>query len=441
MIAELNLNSGLGFKRTHYSSDLLKEQKGVKVSVAGWVEDLRLLGSLAFITLRDSRGICQLVAKKQDIAAEVFDKICNTPRQSVVIAHGILKESKAKNVPVEVQIEQFRVLNEAVHPLPLDPTGRVDANSDKRLDARALDLRNPENMAIFRIRHTALHSIRQVLIDNGFTEVNTAKIIGQAAEGGATLFSMDYFGRKGYLAQSPQLYKEQLTMALDRVFEIAPFFRAEKSHTRRHLNEFTSVDIEAAFSDEEDVMNVLEEMVRRAIADVREKCAKELAILNHNLGPLGKVEKITYSQAIDELNDAGLYVKFGEDLTDQSLGVLGKTRPSFFFLIEWPTALKPFYIARKEGTELSRSFDLQYGALELASGGMRVSGRGELEERLKVAGLALESFASHLQVFDWGMPPHSGWGFGFDRFMMVLTGKSNIRDVVLYPRDQFRLNP
>jgi aspartyl-tRNA synthetase len=354
---------------------------------------------------------------------------------------GLLKESKAKNVSVEVQIQQFRVLSEAVHPLPLDPTGRIDTNPDKRLDARALDLRNPENLAIFRIRHVALQSIRKALIEDGFVEVNTSKIIGQAAEGGATLFSMDYFGRKGYLAQSPQLYKEQLTMALDRVFEIASFFRAEKSHTRRHLNEFVSVDIEAAFADEKDVMDVLEEMVKKTIGDVKQSCSNELQLLNHDLRAPELIERISYSQAIAELKKEGVDVKFGEDLSDQTLGVLGKKHSSFYFLDKWPASLKPFYIAREEGTDFSRSFDFQYGALELASGGMRVSDRKELEERLKSAGLSLESFSSHLQVFDWGMPPHSGWGFGFDRFMMVLTGKSNIREVVLYPRDQFRLTP
>jgi aspartyl-tRNA synthetase len=312
---------------------------------------------------------------------------------------------------------------------------------DKRLDARALDLRNPENLAIFRIRHVALQSIRKSLIEQGFLEVNTAKIIGQAAEGGANLFSLDYFGKKGYLAQSPQLYKEQLTMALDRVFEIGSFFRAEKSHTRRHLNEFTSVDIEAAFADEDDVMEVLEDTVRATIGVARDECSKELSILNHDLKPLGKIERITYSQAIAELKKSGVEIKDGDDLTDQSLGVLASKHPAFFFLVEWPALLKPFYIARKDDTQISRSFDLQYGALELSSGGMRVSSRKELEHRLKEAGLSIESFAAHLEVFDWGMPPHSGWGLGLDRFMMILTGKANIRDVVLYPRDQFRFTP
>ena len=428
-------------KRTHYSSDLVQEQKGKTATVAGWVEDVRLLGSLAFLTLRDSRGVCQLVAKKQELPADLFDAVCKSPRQSSIIAQGVLKESKAKNIPVEIQVQQFRILTEAVHPLPLDPTGRVDANTDKRLDARALDLRNPENLAIFRIRHFALQSIRKSLIDHGFLEVNTAKIIGQSAEGGANLFSLDYFGKKGYLAQSPQLYKEQLTIALDRVFEIASFFRAEKSHTRRHLNEFTSVDIEAAFVDEDDVMKVLEDMIRTAISEIREKCAKELSVLSHDLKPVSNVERVTYSQAVDELKNSGIEVKNGDDLTDQALGVFGSKHPSFFFIVEWPASLKPFYIARKDHTQISRSFDLQCGALELSSGGMRVSNRKELEQRLKEAGLPLESFVSHLDVFDWGMPPHSGWGFGLDRFMMVLTGKSNIRDVVLYPRDQFRFTP
>ncbi|MBM3898389.1 MAG: aspartate--tRNA(Asn) ligase [Thaumarchaeota archaeon] len=428
-------------KRTYYSSDLIQELRGKIVTVAGWVEDVRLLGSLAFITLRDSKGVCQLVAKKQDLNNELFDVVCKSPRQSSIIAQGIVKDSKAKNVPVEIQIQQFQILTNAVPPLPLDPTGRVDANMDKRLDVRALDLRNPENLAIFRIRHFALQSIRKSLIEQGFLEVNTAKIIGQAAEGGANLFSLDYFGKKGYLAQSPQLYKEQLTMALDRVFEIASFFRAEKSHTRRHLNEFTSVDIEAAFADEDDVMRVLEDMVKASIDSIRKECGKELSILNHDLEPLDKIERITYSQAVDELKSSGIDMKHGDDLTDQSLGVLANKHPSFFFLVEWPASLKPFYIARKDGTQISRSFDLQFGALELSSGGMRVSSRKELERRLKEAGLSIESFASHLEVFDWGMPPHSGWGLGLDRFMMVLTGKANIRDVVLYPRDQFRFTP
>jgi len=428
-------------KRTHYSSDLIEGQRGKTVTVAGWVEDVRLLGSLAFLTLRDSRGVCQLVAKKQELDPESFGVISKSPRQSSVIVQGVLQESKAKKILFEIQVQQFRLLTEAVHPLPLDPTGRVDANTDKRLNARALDLRNPENLAVFRIRHFALQSIRKSLIDHGFLEVNTAKIIGQAAEGGANLFSLDYFGKKGYLAQSPQLYKEQLTMALDRVFEIAPFFRAEKFHTRRHLNEFTSVDVEAAFADEDDVMKILEEMVRATINEVRENCLIELSVLNHDLKPLNTIEKVTYSQAIDELKNAGIEIKDGDDLTDQSLGVLESRHPSFFFLLEWPSSLKPFYIARKDGTQISRSFDLQYGALELSSGGTRVSNKKELEQRLKEAGLPLESFVSHLEVFDWGMPPHSGWGFGLDRFMMVLTGKSNIRDVVLYPRDQFRFTP
>ena len=428
-------------KRTHYSSDLIEGQRGKTVTVAGWVEDVRLLGSLAFLTLRDSRGVCQLVAKKQELDPESFGVISKSPRQSSVIVQGVLQESKAKKILFEIQVQQFRLLTEAVHPLPLDPTGRVDANTDKRLNARALDLRNPENLAVFRIRHFALQSIRKSLIDHGFLEVNTAKIIGQAAEGGANLFSLDYFGKKGYLAQSPQLYKEQLTMALDRVFEIAPFFRAEKFHTRRHLNEFTSVDVEAAFADEDDVMKILEEMVRATINEVRENCFIELSVLNHDLKPLNTIEKVTYSQAIDELKNAGIDIKDGDDLTDQSLGVLESRHSSFFFLLEWPSSLKPFYIARKDGTQISRSFDLQYGALELSSGGMRVSNKKELEQRLKEAGLPLESFVSHLEVFDWGMPPHSGWGFGLDRFMIVLTGKSNIRDVVLYPRDQFRFTP
>jgi aspartyl-tRNA synthetase len=356
---------------------------------------------------------------------------------------GSVQKSKAKDFPVEVKVTEFSVLTRAVHPLPIDPTGRVESALDKRLDARALDLRNPKTAAIFHLRSAGLKVIRDTLRSEGFVEVNTPKIIGSASEGGANLFGFDYFKRKGYLAQSPQLYKEQLTLGLDRVFEIAPYFRAENSHTVRHLTEFTSVDIEAAFVDYEDVMDIVERLVINVINDFQQNHSKELELAGATEKmSTSKIERLTYEQCIEELAKEGEDLQFGDDLSDAALRKLGEKHSGFYFLMDWPLKLKPFYIHEKEDNpKLSKSFDLQYGYLELVSGGTRLHDPQKLRSRLSEQGLDPSSFEEHLKAFEWGMPPHSGWGLGYDRLMMVLTGQQNVRDVVLYPRDTDRISP
>ena len=430
-------------KRTHYARQLPSTPLGTIVRIAGWVEDVRPLGTLLFLTIRDVTGVSQAIVSRKNTAPEVYDKAAGVPRQSFVEVEGQLKESKAQKIPAEVSVQAIHIHAEALHPLPIDPTGRLPSSIDLRLDSRTLDLRDPSVKSIFLIRHTALQRIRRSLTERGFIEVNTSKLTGQAAEGGATLFAFDYFGRRAYLAQSPQLYKEQLTLSLDRVFEIAAYYRAEKSHTRRHLNEFMSVDIEAALMNEEDAMKLCEEVVTEAFHGVTELNGAELETLGQSLNPPRlPFERLPYEKAIDDLAAEGIEIPNGSDLTDHALKLLGERHPGFYFLTRWPLELKPFYIAQdRSDPTLSRSFDLQYGPLELASGGMRISSRKELEGRLLKAGLNPADFSYHLRTFDWGMPPHSGWGFGFDRFAMVLTGRQNIREVVLQPRDRFRLEP
>lgn len=426
-------------RRTHYAKQLNESVIGQKVKVGGWIEDLRDIGSLVFLTLRDVSGTAQLIVNDPSML-ESAKKIT---RQSVVIVSGTVQKSKAKAFPVEIKVDEINVLTNAIHPLPIDPTGRVNASIDVRLDSRALDLRNPKVLALFRLRHEALQSIRKTLVENNFIEVNTPKIIGSASEGGANLFSLEYFGKKAYLAQSPQLYKEQLTMALDRVFEIAPFYRAEKSHTVRHLNEFISIDIEGAFMDAEDVMQVAEQLVRNVLADVKEKCSDDLKQMGGEITvPSLPFERLTYAQVLDELAGSDIKLEFGEDLPDHALRVLGEKRKGYYFIKDWPLKLKPFYIHEKEDNpELSCSFDLQYGYLELSSGGRRQHDVNKLKARLVEQGLNPDDFRDHLKVFEWGMPPHSGWGIGFDRLMMVICNVTNIREVVLYPRDTERLKP
>ncbi|MDH3678003.1 MAG: aspartate--tRNA(Asn) ligase, partial [Nitrosopumilus sp.] len=215
------------------------------------------------------------------------------------------------------------------------------------------------------------------------------------------------------------------------------------SHTGRHLSEFTSVDIEAAFMDYNDVMDVLEDLVMDVYKFTSENCKKEQEVIGHIIEvPKYPFERITYTQAIDEVKSAGEKVEFGDDLLDSHLRIIGEKHSGFFFLTDWPMKLKPFYIREKdEDPELSRSFDLQFGYLELSSGGTRLHNTDVLKARLAEQGLDPNQFEDHLQTFDWGMPPHSGWGMGLDRLMTTLIGIDNVREVVLYPRDPDRLKP
>jgi aspartyl-tRNA synthetase len=425
-------------KRTHYARQLDDALVGQQVRVGGWIEDVRDIGKLAFVTIRDVTGACQAIVTGDNVQAAV-----QAPRQSAVVVAGVVQKSKAKDFPVEVKVSEFTILTKAVHPLPIDPTGRVESAIDKRLDARALDLRTPKVAAIFRLRSAGLQVIRDTLRAEGFIEVNTPKVIGSASEGGANLFGFDYFGkRKAYLAQSPQLYKEQLTLGLDRVFEIGPYFRAENSHTVRHLTEFTSVDIEAAFLDYEDVMDVVERVVKNVATEFQEKHRADLHLAGGRDISISKMDRLTYEQCLDELAKEGDKLQFGDDLSDAALRKLGEIHRGFYFIMDWPLKLKPFYIHEKEDNPiLSKSFDLQHGYLELVSGGRRLHDPAKLRSRLAEQGLNPASFEEHLKAFDWGMPPHSGWGLGYDRLMMVLTGSQNVRDVVLYPRDTDRLTP
>ena len=425
-------------RRTHYAHEINESVIGQQVVVGGWIEDIRDIGKLAFLVIRDKTGTCQAVLTGEPAATAI-----QTTRQSSLLLSGVVQKSRARDTPVEIKATELTILSKAENPLPIDPTGRVESALDKRLDSRALDLRNPRIAAIFQLRSAGLRVVRETLRAEGFTEVNTPKIIGSASEGGANLFSFEYFKRKGYLAQSPQLYKEQLVLALDRVFEVGPYFRAENSHTVRHLTEFTSIDVEAAFFDYADAMDLVELVVRNIISEFKnnQKSNLELAGQKADLS-FSKIERITYEQCMRELTELGEKIEFGDDLSDASLRKLGEIHRGFYFLTDWPLKLKPFYIHQHRSNPLlSESFDLQFGYLELVSGGQRLHEQSALKDRLAAQGLNTSSFSDHLRAFAWGMPPHSGWGMGYDRLMMVLTGAQNVREVVLYPRDTDRISP
>ncbi len=430
------------WRRTHLSSEITGRLAGKDVIVMGRVGDARDLGGIKFFVLSDISGTIQITAPKAKTDKETLSKLDALTQESSVAVKG--KVVKAKQAPrgIEVVPSEIRILNLAAAPLPLDPTGRVKANIDTRLDARGLDLRRAESLAIFKIRDQALQSIREYLISQGFIEVNTPKIVATATESGAALFPISYFDREAFLSQSPQLYKEVLTGSLERVFEVGPIFRAEEHDTPRHLNEATSIDIEAAYATADDVMDILEELIVRAFAQVKRKCAGELEILDRKLEiPKKPFPRITYDEVIKRLEKAGVKVPWGEDLPTPAEKKLGELVGGAYFVVDWPLAIKPFYIMpKKDNPKLSGAFDLMFGELELASGGTRIHQEELLVKQLKQKGLNPENFESHLKNM-MSVPPHAGWGLGLDRLTMTLAGVNNIRECVLFPRDRKRLTP
>jgi nondiscriminating aspartyl-tRNA synthetase len=439
----VKLDSIDDWSRTHYSADVNSDMDGEEVTLFGWVQEIRDLGGIRFIIMQDREGTLQITIPKKKVDTEVLSKSDVLQKRFSIGIRGVVKKTTMTPRGIEVIPKQIRILGAAAAQLPLDITGKTPANIEARLDARALDLCKEQNIAAFKIQHAALEAIRSFLFGKGFLEVHTPRIIASATEGGAALFAVDYFGEKAFLAQSPQLYKEQLVMSLEKVFEVGPFFRAEESHTRRHLSEFVSVDIEKAFADAEDVMALLEQVIQHVCKTVKEECQKELSALKYRLEvPELPLKRLTYDDILSELKNRGVEIPWGEDIPTEAFRTLGKLHPNFYFITDWPTHAKAFYIKpREDKPELCEGFDLMWRWIELVSGGTRIAEKQLLIDRLQEQGLNPEAFKHHLQAFDYGMPPHAGWAIGLERLTMILTGKKNIREVTFYPRDRLRLTP
>jgi nondiscriminating aspartyl-tRNA synthetase len=323
---------------------------------------------------------------------------------------------------------------------PFEPQAKTVKNIDTRLEIRPIDLRRNVLQHIFKARSLVLKSIRDYFYQEHFIEINTPKMIATATEGGAALFPIFYYNKEAFLAQSPQLYKEQLTMSFEKVFEIAPIFRAEPSRTNRHLAEAISIDFEEAFVDYNDVMGRIEQLIKLTVKTV-EDYQKENPDSEFVIPKIpSSIPQYRYSELVEKMKKAGAKTEWGDDLYPSNLKKIGLE--GFYFIKDWPTGPKPFYVkVSKEDAKISESFDLMYGDLELSSGSTRIEKREELAERMKNKGMKTDAFEYHLGAFDYGVPPHAGCGIGLERLMMSLTGTENIRDTTFYPRDVDRLTP
>jgi len=436
-------DSNQTWKRTHYSKSIDTTTNGTEVTIIGWISSIREHSNIKFITVNDRFGSIQVTLKEGEYPSSLESEILKIRDHTAIAIKGKIRtEPKAPN-GIELIPNNFRILSIANKNSPIVIQSRKGVGVDTRLDLRAIDLRRPYLQSIFNIRYTVLNSCREFLREEGFIEVNTPKIIATATEGGATLFPIFYYDREAFLTQSPQLYKEQLTMAFENVFEIGPIFRAEPSRTNRHLSEATSIDVEKAYVDYNDVSEILERMILFLWNEIKDKNKSHLEYLKIQLPDITfPFKRYTYSDLITKLQKSGQSIEWGDDISQQKLSKLkDDDMKLFYFITDWPTSIKPFYVRPKPtGTECE-SFDLMYGDLELSSGSTRIHDKDELIQRMKKQGLNINAFDFHLKVFDYGMPPHAGFGLGLERLMMSMCGVDNIRDVVLFPRDIDRLSP
>ncbi|HQK63078.1 MAG TPA: aspartate--tRNA(Asn) ligase, partial [Methanofastidiosum sp.] len=410
-------------KRTCYS-DKLKE--GEEVVLSGWVHERRDLGGIKFILLRDREGIAQITAPKKKVSEEIFKLIDSLGREWIISVKGNVKSSPQAPNGLEVIPQEIEIISTAEPSLPLDPSEKVDADIDTRLDNRFMDIRKPKVTAIFKIRSEILRAAREYLLSQAFIEIQTPKITASGTEGGTELFPISYFEREAFLAQSPQLYKQtMMATGMDRVFEMAHYFRAEESNTRRHLSESDAIDIEMSFiENEEDVIYILENLVSHILNCVNKNKKNELSLLGIEVNiPSTPFRRVNYDQAITLLQEGGFNVRYGEDLgteTEKALGNIVKEKygDDLYFLTKYPLSTKPFY-TNFDG-EIARAFDLDYKGVEISSGGQRIHNVDVLKTRIKEKGLPVTSFEAYLKPFRFGMPPHGGFGLGIDRLLMQM---------------------
>ncbi|RLI99153.1 MAG: aspartate--tRNA(Asn) ligase [Candidatus Aenigmatarchaeota archaeon] len=431
--------NGLSGERIYASEAKSRENK--EILLRGWASAVRDLGNIVFVVLRDCTGEVQLLAKKDN---ECFDKIKELKREDVIEVIGIpIKNEKASN-GVEVKIKEFKLVNSA-EPLPIEFSGKIETDISKRLDYRFLDLRNIKNKKIFELKSAVVNYTREFFTGRNFVEVHTPKIVAQGAEGGSELFPILYYNKEGYLTQSPQFYKQLMQAAgFEKVFEIGPVYRAEKSHTTRHLSEYWGIDSEISFIENyEAVMGLIEDMLCSILDNIKKNCDEIIEPFNVNFPKYKKpFPRITLKEAFELLGKEP-----GNDLSPEEEKMVGdkikeKYDCDFVFITQYPFEKRPFYTMKnKDNKETTDSFDLVFRGVELITGGQREHRIKIIEEQAKEKGISLESIKFYVKSFRYGMPPHGGFGLGLERFIMQFLNLPNVREAVLFPRDVERLTP
>lgn len=423
------------------------------VKIQGWLQTLRDQKKIQFLILRDATGLVQVAHWKPN-DEELAAKIASLGTESAVTITGkVIDNPVVKLNQLEVQLESLEVENAADSPLPFDPFAETLPALDYRLDWRYMDLRRAFNFNLFQVQTTVEMAMREYWLQQGFIEVHSPKLTGSPSESGAELFSLDYFERKAYLAQSPQFYKQMAMAAgFERIFEIGPVFRADPSFTARHMTEFTGVDMEFSWIDShEDVMAFEENWLNYVYTRVKEQHGD---MIKETFGvdlvvPQVPFPRIPMREAVEILKSRGYEMPAEKKGDIDPAGereiaayVKEKFDHEFVFLTDWPITVRPFYHMRLAGDEtLTRSFDLIANGLEITTGAQREHRVEVLTRQALEKGLTLEPIQYYLDFFRYGCPPHGGFGLGLTRLIMVMLNLPNIREAVYIFRGPTRLNP
>ena len=423
------------------------------VKIQGWLQKLRDQKSMQFLIMRDQTGLTQVAHWKKG-NPEMAEMISTLGTESALTIIGkVVKNEVVKLGGLEIQIKTLVIENNAELPLPFEPFGDNLPDQDFRLDWRYMDLRRSSNLLIFHVQTTAEQAMREYWLDRNFIEIHSPKIMGVPSESGAELFSLGYFNTTAYLAQSPQFYKQMAMAAgFERVFEIGPVFRADPSFTSRHMTEFTGIDMEMSWIDShEDVMIFLENWLAYTYTKVIEKHGQQIKeVFDIDLTvPKVPFPRISMAEAYELLKEIGYKLppdKKG-DLdpgAERALGAYVKEKfdSDYLYITDWPFATRPFYhMCHPDNKDLTRSFDLLGKGLEVTTGAQREHRYDVLKEQALAKGLTLEPIDNYLNFFRFGCPPHGGFGFGLNRFLMIMLDLPNIREAVYLFRGPNRLVP
>ena len=419
------------------------------VTIKGTIHNIRMMSDFAFVILRTARETVQCVYAesfsdyrmspdvKEECAAKVTGKV-------------VAGETKDGSKRYELQIHGIELLS---HPADIPPVvitkKQVNCDLSTKLDYRPVTLRNPKERAIFKLQEGIARGFREFLTLQNFTEIRSPKINFAGAEGGTNVFKLDYFGKQVYLAQSPQLYKQALVAVYERVFEIAPVFRAEHHDTSRHLNEYISMDFEMGFIDSfEDIMNMETGVLKYIMNLLKTEYQAEVELLHIEIPEITEIPVLKFMEAKEILMKKFKYqptdMKDFDPEEEQLLGKYAKKQfnSDFIFITHYPSKKRPFYtMDDPEDPEYTLSFDLLFRGLEITSGGQRIHDYNEQVKKMKKLGMDPEEFATYLMLHKYGAPPHGGLGLGLERLTMHLLGAKNVREATMFPRDINRLLP
>ena len=424
----------------------LQNHIGSEVKIHGSIYKIRKMHGFAFVLLRTKRDVVQCIYSEEQAKFPLEELV----EESCVIFTAHVAEEPRSKMGYELQLKEVEILSKPAEASPIVINNKlVDTSIENLLNFRPITLRNEKQRAIFKIQEGITCGMREFLMRENFTEIHTPKIVYAGAEGGANIFKLDYFGKEAYLAQSPQFYKQMMVGVFERVFEIAPVFRAEKHDTARHLNEYTGVDLEMGYIESfEEIIETETKMLQNVMCCLKEHYAAELELLQVELPVIETIPQIKFREAKEFIaKEYHREIKDYEDFEPEEEKLLcelmkQKTGSEFVFVTHYPSKKRPFYaMESRKNPEETESFDLLFRGLEITTGGQRIHSYEEQVKKMEKRSMNVELFERYLMMHKYGMPPHGGLGLGLERFTSKLLGQENVRLSTLFPRDIHRLVP